>query len=250
MKLQLIRHATLMLLTKEGKILVDPVLSPAGAMPPIKNSANDRRNPLGDLPVDVAELLKIDAVLLTHMHQDHFDATAIERLPRDVPIFCQPEDERRLYELKFSRITAVSSNHEWNGIEIIRTGGEHGTGEIMAQMGPVSGYVLKQQGEPTVYITGDTVWCPAVERAIAHFCPEVVVAFAGAAQFLSGDPITMQAEDVVAVLRQLPTTKAIVVHMESFNHCLLSRQKLSATLRKVGLAERVVIPTDGEIISL
>ena len=32
------------------------------------------------------------AVLATHLHQDHFDATAARLLPRDLPLLCQPED--------------------------------------------------------------------------------------------------------------------------------------------------------------
>ncbi len=159
-------------------------------------------------------------------------------------------DEQKLRDLGFSRVTPVSDSLTWNGLCISRTGGEHGTGEIGARMGPVSGYVLQRQGEPTLYITGDTIWCPAVAEALAAYRPDVVVVYAGAAQFLSGDPITMTAEDVAKVCRAAPWAMVIAVHMESFNHCLLTRQALRDHLVQQQLSDRVVIPGDGEAVTL
>lgn len=50
-------------------------------------------------------------------------------------------------------------------------------------MGPVSGFVLEAKTEPTLYISGDTVWCPEVKQALHTHNPDVVVCFAGGAQF-------------------------------------------------------------------
>jgi L-ascorbate metabolism protein UlaG (beta-lactamase superfamily) len=83
MNVQLIRHATLLLHIGGLNLLVDPMLSVQGANPPIINTANDRRNPLVDLPFPLEDLLAqpIDAVLITHTHRDHFDEQAAEALP-------------------------------------------------------------------------------------------------------------------------------------------------------------------------
>lgn len=248
MEIQLVRHATLLVTTVAGKILVDPIFGDAGVMPPIDNSANDRRNPLVNLPVSVAELNNVAAVLLTHTHRDHFDSAAAAGLPKDIIVFCQPEDEQKLRDYGFTIIRPIDNVMEWNGLRIIRTGGEHGTGEIGKLMGPVSGYILEQQGEPTLYITGDTVWCQAVEQAIKRYQPQVIVAFAGAAQFVGSDPITMSAEDVTRVCRQAPLAKVVAVHLEAFNHCLLTRQELTKSLLREGLDKQVAIPLDGEVL--
>jgi L-ascorbate metabolism protein UlaG (beta-lactamase superfamily) len=250
MELRLIRHATMLVATGAGTILVDPLFSPAGAMPPIDNSANNRRNPLVELPLCEAELKKVDAVLLTHTHRDHFDQAAAELLPKDMPMFCQPADEAKLRELGFSQVTAVTDSFVWKDLRISRTGGEHGTGAIGEKMGPVSGYVLQREGEPTLYIAGDTIWCPAVEEALVKYRPDAVVVFAGAAQFLSGDPITMTAGDVAKVCSAAPWAMVIAVHMETFNHCLLTRQALRDRLAEQKLSDRVVIPRDGEVVKL
>ena len=50
MRLRLIRHATLLVELAGRCVLVDPMLDPAGARPPVADTANDRRNPLTELP--------------------------------------------------------------------------------------------------------------------------------------------------------------------------------------------------------
>jgi L-ascorbate metabolism protein UlaG (beta-lactamase superfamily) len=246
MKLRLLRHATFILTLGGVRLLVDPVLSPAGAMPPIDNSPNPRRNPLVELPIDAGEIIAaVDGILATHTHRDHFDAAAAELLPKELPVLCQPADAGKLAGFGFREVTAVESRAEWRGLGIARTGGRHGRGELADRMGPVSGYVLRCPGEPAVYIAGDTVWCPEVASALAEHRPDVVVLFAGAAQFLSGGPITMDTADIAAVCRAVPAARVAVVHMEAFNHCLLGRADLQDFLEREGLAGRVTVPADG-----
>lgn len=249
MELRLFRHATMLLTLGGIKILVDPILSPAGTMAPIDNSANPRPNPLVEMVGDEKDLLAADALLLTHTHRDHFDAVAAARLTRTMPVYCQPEDKNKLIELGFVQVTAVQDTANIGKIGVSRTGGQHGTGEIGRQMAPVSGYVLRAPGEPVVYLAGDTVWCPEVETALAGHQPEVIILYAGAAQFLVGDPITMSGEDVAKVCEKAPQARIVAVHMETFNHCFLTRPKLQAFLAERGLDRRVAIPADGESLS-
>ncbi len=137
----------------------------------------------------------------------------------------------------------------WEGIEWRRTGGRHGTGEIGAAMAPVSGFVLHNPDEPTLYIADDTIWCPKVEDALTEYQPQATVVNAGAAQFVTGDPITMSDTDVADVCHHASDTTIIAVHMEAINHCLLFRNDLQAFLDGEDLSQRVRIPADGERIS-
>ncbi len=248
MEIRLIRHATLIVTYNQKRILVDPMLSPREAMPPIANSTNDRRNPLVSLPVPLSELLHADAVVITHTHRDHFDDVAASMLPKNLPVFCQPEDEVTLESCEFENVLVVHQKRTWNGIEFTRTGGRHGTGEIGRKMAPVSGFVLDAPGEPRLYIAGDSIYCDEVHTALDVHRPEVVVVNAGAAQFATGDPITMTADDVMRVGKEAPNAKVVAVHMDSINHCLLTRTDLREQLERVGLMQQVLIPLDGETV--
>jgi L-ascorbate metabolism protein UlaG (beta-lactamase superfamily) len=254
MEIRLLRHATLLVTIGGRRLLVDPMLSPAGAMDPVGNAGDDRRIPLVDLPVDEAALLALlataDAAIVTHTHRDHWDARAAELLPRDLLLFCQPTDAATFATAGFTAVRPVEEAATWGGITLTRTGGQHGTGEIGRLMGQVSGFVLRAAGEPVLYLAGDTIWCPEVADALAAHRPDVAVLNTGAAQFLTGDPITMTAADVIAVCRAAPELRAIAVHLETINHCRLTRAALRAALVEADLAGRVAIPADGEQMTL
>ncbi len=251
MKIRLIRHATLILEYGGHRLLIDPQLDPAGARPAIENTPNPRNNPLVELPVPVKELLRgTDAVFVTHTHRDHWDGTAEKEIPKDLPLIGQPEDEPRFRSAGFKNVTGMGKTLDWNGITIHRTGGQHGTGEIAKKLAPVSGFVLRSPGEPTLYIAGDTIWCDDVAGPLAEFKPDVTVLNAGGARFLQGDPITMTPDDVIAVCKAAPSTQVVAVHMDAINHCIVSREDLAFQLEAARLRERVSIPVDGEWVNI
>jgi len=247
MRLRLVRHATLALEYAGHRLIVDPMLDDAGARPAIPNSHNPRNNPLVPLPMEREQAVEgVEAVLVTHTHSDHWDRTAAQVLPNDIPLLGQPEDENKFRAQGFTRVQPVTRHVLGNEIEIVRTGGQHGRGEIARAMAPVSGFVLRATGEPTLYIAGDTLGCSEVEHALSTYQPSVIVVNAGAAQFLAGGPITMTSDDVITVCRAAPKAHVIAVHMEAINHCLLTRSDLAFQLEAARVAEQVTIPEDGE----
>lgn len=245
MNIELLRHATMIVSFKGINLLVDPMLGAQGLTPAIPNSPQPRLNPLVDLP-RVPNMENINAILLTHIHGDHLDKEARRIIPKELPVFCQSGDEEKLCEYGFKNVKQINEQAVWQGITFIRTGGHHGTGEIGKKMGKVSGYVLQAAGEPSLYISGDTIWCSEVQTALTEHKPEVSVVFAGAAQFLEGDPITMTSEDVQAVCHTNPAMEVVAVHMEALNHCLLTRAELNSFAKEHGFKGQLYIPQDGE----
>ncbi len=250
MRIRFVRHATFMFEMGETTFMVDPMLAPAGTRDPVANTPNQRRNPLVDLPFDDAGTLHLleetDVVLITHTHDDHWDGRTRDLIPKQTPVLCQPEDWEKVSAAGFREVRLVEDEVEWGSLRFARTGGQHGTGEIGRRMAPVSGFVVRAEGSPTIYVAGDTVWCPEVEEALDLYRPDVVVVNAGGARFLEGDPITMTAEDVARVCRAVPDARVVAVHMEAINHCLLTRSELEVQLHREGLSAQVKIPADGE----
>lgn len=250
MNFQLLRHATCLMTYQNQKILIDPVFSQKGALAPIAASPRPRRNPLTELPLtdsDVqAMIASLDFVIVTHLHTDHFDPAAVERLPKSMPILCQPIDETRLREYGFNNLVPIQDSSVVSGIRVRRFGGHHGKGKISEKMGAVSGFLLSSDQEPSIYFPGDTIWCEEVQDALTSYCPDIVAAFSGAAQFLVGGRITMSVCDIRKIASAVPMAKLIAVHMEAYNHCMLTRKKLSSFSEKHGFAQRLWIPENGE----
>jgi L-ascorbate metabolism protein UlaG (beta-lactamase superfamily) len=251
MRLRLIRNATLRVRLAGRGLLVDPMLDPAGARPPVEDTPNPVRNPLVELP-EPAEVVAggLHALIVTHLHRDHLDDTAVRLLPKDLPVFGQPEDEERLRGHGFADVRPVHDELEWEDIRFVRTAARHGTGRIGEAMAPVSGFVLAAPGEPVLYLAGDTIWCDEVAAVLDAHRPGVVVVNAGAARFLEGDPIVMTADDVVTVARHAPDARVVAVHLEAINHCPLTRADLHQRLHDEDLTDRVTVPEDGAEVPL
>jgi L-ascorbate metabolism protein UlaG (beta-lactamase superfamily) len=228
------------------------MLSGKHEMDAVGNAPSTERIPIVPLPFSESDLNEklqnIDALIVTHTHRDHWDSKAQSIINKELPLICQPPDAEKFKQQGFTNVIAVNSEIDFRACKIHRVNGQHGTGEIGSRMGPTSGFVVVN-GKKKVYIAGDTVWCNDVENTINAHKPDVIVVNSGAAQFNQGDPITMTSTEVVKTITTLPSAKVVAIHMDTVNHCRLSRTELKKELVAAGLLKRCSIPLDGETIS-
>lgn len=87
-----IRNATQIIDYAGKKISHRSVLADKGARPGFPGTArSELRNPLVELPFSRDKIVDVDAVIVTHTHDDHWDAAAIAAIPKTLPVFAQHE---------------------------------------------------------------------------------------------------------------------------------------------------------------
>jgi L-ascorbate metabolism protein UlaG (beta-lactamase superfamily) len=247
MNLQLIRSATLRLEYAGRRILIDPYLAAKFSRPSFTGKSP---NPMIDLPFSPQEVISnIDAIIVSHLHSDHFDPAAQELLPKDTPILCQPMDEVPITSMGFHHVTPVVDSLVWHGITITRTPCQHGSGDVLDDMGTASGFVFQTENEPTVYWVGDTIYYEAVAEVITHFQPQVIITHSCGAVWGDHVLIVMDAAQTIDVCKSAPKSFVVATHMEALDHATITRAELReyATLQGISL-QQLLIPEDGETL--
>jgi len=254
MKIQLIRNATMIISYGAQNIIVDPCLGPKGSLPPyIFFRRFPRFNPVVPLPENINQALEdITAGLITHCrmgHFDHLDKAGARLLSKhQVPVYCNALDEVYLKKRKLSTIPLYTDKRQKfleGSITPCKT--SHGYGLIGKIMGPGAGYFIELPGEPSLYISGDTVLTPIVRNVLSSLKPDISFLWAGTPVLDIGRPILMPMDEMLEFINLAPGI-VIASHMEAFNHCTTTRADLKEAVHQAGLTDKVRIPEDGEVI--
>lgn len=208
----MIRNATVVFNYAGKEFIIDPMLADKGAYPGFPGTANAHlRNPLVELPVPVKSLLNSDAVIVSHLHPDHWDEAAIKILPKDKPVFAQNENDAAVIRTAgFKDVRVLSGKSNFENIPIQKTAAQHGSDEayknpqMAAALGEASGFFFNQPGQKSVYFAGDAIWTDAFEANLKTLKPDVVVLNTGFAQVDGFGAIIMGKEDVSRVHKVLP----------------------------------------------
>lgn len=247
MKLQQLRSATVLLTLGDHTFLVDPMLGDAGSMPGFKMFGGGRRpNPLVALPPGSDDAMaRATAAIVTHEHPDHLDAAGVRHLVlRGLPVWTNGVDARSLARKRLD-VRVLADGALGMRVETIRS--RHGRGLLGWMLGPVCGYYLSCEDEPSVYLVGDSILTDAVLEAVTRLQPEVIVAPAGAANMGMGGDILFSVDELM-ILARAARGRLVLNHLEALDHCPTTRAALRDRLAAEGLADRVHVPEDGETL--
>lgn len=250
MRMTQVRNATMIVEIGDQRILIDPMLGAKGSQKEFRSLFSTERNPLVELTVSLDRLTNVDVVAVTHTHSDHWDLTAAGVLHRGIALIAQNDTDAAQFTVAgFTDVRVATEPVVIDGTTFTRTGGRHGSVEVMEawgeKLGVVSGYVITRPGEPVVYIAGDTVLTDDVRDAIARHRPDIIVLNTGEARFAEG-PLIMGASDIGSVHGMAPDAQIVAVHMEALNHCTVTRRDVRETARLLGIGSHVHVPEDGE----
>lgn len=252
MKIKQVRNATILIEYAGTKFLVDPMLAPIGTYPAFEGTPNSHlNNPTVELVVPMQEILDVDAVIVTHTHADHWDEAAKSLIPKQLPVFVQHEADAVIVKSSgFTDVRLLGDNTRFQGITLSKTSGQHGSDQAMAALGDilgeVSGVVFRHTDEKSIYLAGDTVWNAHVRDSLLQHQPDVVILNSGDAQVVGLGAIIMGKHDVQQVHLAAPGATLVATHMEAVNHAMLTRQELREFAVEHGMAEKLLVPEDGQ----
>ena len=256
---QHIRNATAKIDIAGTTFLVDPYLAPKGSYAGFEGTVNsEKRNPLIELSMPVNKVLQgVDAVIVTHTHDDRWDKVAQQLLPKNLPIFVQNAGDAKIIRGQgFKDVRVVGKNTTFNKVRLSKTGGQHGTDEMysvpqLAELaGEAMGVVMQAEGEKTLYLIGDTIWNYEVDHALDTYKPDLVVMNTGYAQ-LTGfkNSIIMGTADVAKAYKKAPNAQLITVHMDAVNHTTISSDQMRKFVKQEKMTDRVNVPKEGQTLS-
>jgi L-ascorbate metabolism protein UlaG (beta-lactamase superfamily) len=246
MRIRLIRSSTLLMTYGGLRLLFDPYLAAKGEG---RSYAGIFRSPLVDLPVPASDVVtNLDAVLVSHLHSDHFDEAACTHLSKTIPMLCHSRDAQEIRQHGFTRVSGFEQAMTFGDVTLTAIAGQHGPPEVREDLGEVSGFVLRHPQEPTLYLVGDSILCKPVTKAIQEHTPEVIVVHAAGATWQGYAPVVMDAEQVKQVLALSLQANVLATHLDTVDHATETR----ATLRQAAgtlplhMSRRLHIPNDGE----
>ncbi len=241
-----IGNATVLIRYAGFTILTDPNFLHAGDHVHLGYGLTSRRTI--DPAVEIEDLPPLDFVLLSHLHGDHFDRVAEQKLNKATPIVSTPHATRYLGKVGFSRTHTLKT---WEALDV-RKGeakvrltampGTHGPGPLGALLPPVMGTMLEFD-DPEIrlrmYISGDTLIHEHL-REIPRRFPDVDLALLhlGGTRVL-GIMVTMDAEQGVEVMRIVDPSTAIPIHYNDYEVFTSPLEDFKRAVSAAGLQDRV-----------
>jgi L-ascorbate metabolism protein UlaG (beta-lactamase superfamily) len=202
----------------------------------------------------------IDAVLLSHLHGDHFDRIARDELAKDLPVVTTRAAARTLRRWGFAGAEALET---WQSTELVSGAarltvtavpGVHGPGPARHLLPPVMGTVLElDDGSGRVhrtYISGDTLRRPWLRDVVERTGPlDAAVLHLGGTRAL-GLLVTMDAEQGADVVEMLTPKVTVPVHYDDYTVFRSPLEDFVATWERRGLPGRLRTVGRGERVSL
>ena len=182
---------------------------------------------LTDPALQPTQLPALDAILLSHLHGDHWDRIAYRHLDRTTPVLTTQAAARTLSRRGFG---ATADLRPWQVHELTAGGetlritsvpGVHGPGPLARVLPPVMGSVLElaRGGEVSWrgYISGDTLFRPFLGEVLERCGPlDVVIPHLGGTR-VAGVLLTMDAQQGADLVELLKPPVTVPVHFDDYD---------------------------------
>jgi L-ascorbate metabolism protein UlaG (beta-lactamase superfamily) len=204
------------------------------------------------------ELPPLDLVILSHMHEDHFDRRVARDLSRDLPIVTTPHAARALGRKGFR---ATHPLRTWD-TKLVRYGpawlritsmpARHAPGALSLALPPVMGSLLEfgrgaERAAVRLYVTGDTLIHGALAEIRQRY-PDIDLALVhlGGTRLL-GVTVTMDGRQGVELLEIVRPRAAIPIHYDDYDRFRSPLSDFRRRVERAGLPTQIVYLDRGQV---
>jgi L-ascorbate metabolism protein UlaG (beta-lactamase superfamily) len=259
---QFIGTATMILRLGPFTLLTDPNFLHRGQRAYLGYGLSSKR--LVAPAVTIEQLPELDAVVLSHMHGDHWDRVAKRGLPHQLPVLTTPKAARALHRQGFRAAEALPT---WSSSTLTKAAatltvtalpGRHATGPARHLLPPVMGSMLEFRAGAgadgravRIYITGDTLLIDEL-RAIPTRYPDIDVAILhlGGTTLPGGLVVTMDGVDGADLVELVRPDAAVPIHYDDYGVFKSPLVDFQDEMTRRGLAEKVLLAPRGATTDL
>lgn len=162
-----------------------------------------------------AAVLPLDLILLSHGHGDHLGDTIQVARESGAPVVCLYEVGQFLTQkgLTDVRDMGIGGTQKVAGVTVTMTNAVHSgsytEGNQIVYLGGAAGFVLRQDGMPTIYYSGDTALFGDMKLVADLYAPEIA--------FLPiGDHYTMGPDTAAIAATWLGVRQVVPMHWGTF----------------------------------
>jgi len=249
-----IGNATLLIRYAGLTILTDPTFIHMHEKVHLGYGLKSKR--LTDPAIDIKELPRIDIILLSHFHGDHFDQVAEKQLDKSLLIVTTSHASKELNKRGFTNTQILD---KWDSISFVKgevklkvtaTPGRHGPLPISILLPNVMGSILDFQSPNNklsrLYITGDTLVYNQIKEIAKRFNDvDIALLHLGGTRIL-GILVTMDAKQGIKMFNIINPKVAIPIHYNDYDVFKSPLDDFRNEMVKAGLDKRVSYLTHGE----
>jgi L-ascorbate metabolism protein UlaG (beta-lactamase superfamily) len=208
-----------------------------------------------DPALSIADLPELDSVILSHLHEDHWDRVTDRELDQRLPVLTTEAAATALRSRGFGAAEAVPT---WDHrvlvkgdrqLRITALPGRHAPGALQRLLPPVMGTLLEfgthdpsgtQDPELRIYISGDTLMYEGIAE-IARRYPgvDLGIVHLGGTKLFGLVTVTMNGQQGADWLQTVDCSRAMPVHFDDYTVFRSPLSDFEAEVRRRGLADRV-----------
>ena len=247
-------HSSFLLQMGGRNVLVDPVFATRLVV------LRRQRRP----GVEIADLPRIDAVLVTHAHMDHLNRLTLRRVARSMrrrfgkaPVIVVPQGVDDLVDgLGFESVRTLGlwEQAEVAGLNVTMTPAKHWGARMFKDTHRLFGGYVIEGGGHRVYHSGDTAYFGGFAEIGRRLKPHVALLPIGAYFPDTYRAVHTSPEEALRAFVEVGAQTMVPMHFGTFR---LGREpideppvRLMAEARRVGVEERVKVLAEGETLVL